>query len=162
MTEQPGQPEEGWAGRVISRRVEKKGLRPRLAAAVIAVLWLIAIVTFGIAEHLIDPATFDTVWLGMWWATQTVTTVGYGDVVPVDSAGQVMATVLMIGGLSFFAVVTGAITSAFVARAQATQRASARDPVMLKLNALESQLAAIKADLAQLPGAPGEQRGPPG
>ncbi|MDX6582013.1 MAG: voltage-gated potassium channel [Solirubrobacterales bacterium] len=160
---EPGQPDQGsWAGRVVSRRVEKKGLRPRLAAAVIAILWLIAIVIFGIVEHLIDPATFDTIWLGMWWATQTVTTVGYGDVVPVDAAGQLMATVLMIGGLSFFAVVTGAITSAFVARAQATQRASAKDPMMLKLNELETRLTAIQADLARLPGAPGEQRRPPG
>lgn len=149
-----GAPEEHWPARMVARRVEKKGLRPRLAAGVIAILWLIAIVVFGIAEHLIDPATFDTVWLGMWWATQTVTTVGYGDVVPVDSAGQAMASVLMIGGLSFFAVVTGAITSAFVARAQATQRASATDPMMLKLNELEAQLAAIRADLARPPDRP--------
>lgn len=156
------EPEQSWTGRVISRRVEKKGLRPRLAAAVIATLWLIAIVTFGIVEHLVDPESFDNIWLGMWWATQTVTTVGYGDVVPDQAAGQVIAAVLMIGGLSFFAVITGAITSAFVARAQATERASAHDPVMVKLNELESQLAAIKADLAQHPGAPGEQRGPPG
>jgi voltage-gated potassium channel len=60
------------------RRVEKKGLKPRYAASLIAVLWLIAIVVFGIAEHLIDKDSFNTVWQGMWWATQTVTTVGYG------------------------------------------------------------------------------------
>ena len=155
-------PEQSWAGRVVSRRVDKKGLRPRLAAAVIAILWLIAIVVFGIVEHLVEPESFDNIWLGMWWATQTVTTVGYGDVVPDQTAGQLIATVLMIGGLSFFAVITGAITSAFVARAQATQAARGEDPVMLKLNELESQLAAIKADLAQLPNAPGGQRGPPG
>lgn len=143
---------QNWAGRVIARRVEKKGLRPRLAASVIAILWVIAIVVFGIAEHLIDPTTFDNVWLGMWWATQTVTTVGYGDVVPDDAAGQVIASVLMIGGLSLFAVVTGAITSAFVARAQATTRARAEDPMMLKLTDVEAQLAAMRADVARLSG----------
>ena len=42
----------------------------------------VAIVIFGVVERLVDPDTFDTVWDGMWWATQTVTTVGYGDVVP--------------------------------------------------------------------------------
>ena len=157
-----GEPnEQGWAGRMISRRVEKKGLRPRLAAAVIAILWLIAIVSFGIVEHLVEPESFDNIWLGMWWATQTVTTVGYGDVVPDQAGGQVIASVLMIGGLSFFAVVTGAITSAFVARAQATQRASAGDPMMLKLNELETQLAAIRADLARLPGGTDEQHRAP-
>ena len=43
-----------------------------MAASVIAVFWLLAIVVFGIAEHLIEPDTFNTIWLGMWWATQTV------------------------------------------------------------------------------------------
>ena len=129
----PGDQEHSLLDRVIGKRVEKKGLRPRVAASIIAVLWLIAIVVFGIVEHLIDPDTFDTIWLGMWWATQTVTTVGYGDVVPGEAAGQFIAAVLMIGGLSLFAVVTGVITSAFVARAQAERRADREDPVMAKL-----------------------------
>jgi voltage-gated potassium channel Kch len=145
---EPTEREQDWPGRLIERRVEKKGLRPRVAASIIAVLWLIAIVVFGIAEHLIDPDTFDTVWLGMWWATQTVTTVGYGDVVPVDAGGQLIATVLMIGGLSLFAVVTGFITSAFVASAQAETRGTAEDPVMVKLVEIEAQLAAIRADVS--------------
>jgi voltage-gated potassium channel len=136
--------QEHWPDRLIAKRVEKKGLRPRVAASIIAVLWLIAIVIFGIVEHLIDPKTFDTIWLGMWWATQTVTTVGYGDVVPVDAGGQLIATVLMIGGLSLFAVVTAFITSAFVARAQADARAVGDDPVMAKLIEIEARLAAIE------------------
>ena len=79
-----------WPTRLIARRVEKKGLRPRLAAAVIAAAWLIAIVVFGIAEHLIDSDSFETVWDGMWWATQTVTTVGYGDIVPVSERARLV------------------------------------------------------------------------
>ncbi len=141
-------PEEHWPGRVIARRVEKKGLRPRVAASIIAILWVIAIVIFGIVERLVDPDTFDSIWLGMWWATQTVTTVGYGDVVPADTAGQLIATVLMIGGLSLFAVITGFITSAFVARAQAENRARADDPVIVKLGEIEAQIKALKDDLA--------------
>ena len=61
-----GRREERWSERVVARRVEKKGLRPRVAAGLIAILWLVAIVVFGIAEHLIDPEAFDTIWLGMW------------------------------------------------------------------------------------------------
>ena len=141
-------PEEHWPGRVIARRVEKKGLRPRVAASIIAILWVIAIVIFGIVERLVDPETFDNIWLGMWWATQTVTTVGYGDVVPDETAGQLIATVLMIGGLSLFAVITGFITSAFVARAQAENRARADDPVIVKLGEIEAQIKALKDDVA--------------
>jgi len=136
-----------YLGRIFARRVAKKGLRPRVAASLIAILWLIAIVVFGVVEHLIDRDTFDNVWLGMWWATQTVTTVGYGDVVPADAGGQLIATVLMIGGLSLFAVVTGVITSAFVARAQADSRVAGDDPVLVRIGELEAQLAALRSDL---------------
>ena len=143
-------PAQHWSGRLLARRVEKKGLRPRLAAAVIATVWLIAIVVFGIVERLVDPESFDSVWDGMWWATQTVTTVGYGDVVPDQGAGRLIASVLMIGGLSLFAVVTGTITSAFVARAQAEHRAKAEEPMLVKMTAIQTQLTAIRADVAKL------------
>ena len=139
------------AGRVIERRVDRKGLRPRVAASIIAVLWLIAIVIFGVVERLVDPDSFDTIWDGMWWATQTVTTVGYGDVVPDSADGQLIAAVLMVGGLSFFAVVTGVITSAFVTRAQAERRASEEDPMMAKLDDLASELEALRTEIARRP-----------
>jgi voltage-gated potassium channel len=130
--------------RYLERRIESKGLRPRVAAAVIAVLWLIAIVLFGVLEHLIDRSTFDNVWEGMWWATQTVTTVGYGDVVPASTAGQFVGSILMIGGLSLFAVVTGTITSSFVTRAQRQQPMT--DPETT------AQLEQIAAELRELRG----------
>ena len=142
--------EKPWAERALGRRVEKKGLRPRVAAGVIAVLWLVAIVVFGVVQHLIDPDAFANVWLGMWWATQTVTTVGYGDVVPGDTAGYLIAVVLMVGGLSLFAVVTGVITSTFVARAQAERATEANDPMLARLTRIETQLTAINADVARL------------
>jgi voltage-gated potassium channel len=134
----------------VERRVERTGLRPRFAASIIAACWLAAIVVFGIAEHLVNPETFDTVWLGMWWATQTVTTVGYGDVVPHDAAGQLIATVLMVGGLSLLAVITGVITSVFVARAQAERRADPDDPVIRQLTRMSAELEAVRKELAGL------------
>src|SRR5262249_23476863 len=68
------------------------GWRPRDAAYGIAAIWLLAVVSLGVVEHLVDPKTFDTVWLGMWWGVETVTTVGYGDVVPHDTVGKVIAS----------------------------------------------------------------------
>lgn len=128
-------------------RIEKKGLRPRYAVYVVIALWTLAIVVFGVVERLIDPGTFGSIWLGIWWATQTVTTVGYGDVVPQQTAGKVIAVFLMLGGLSFLAVLTGAITSAFVTRAQVERQKVGDDPVMERLDELSSQLEAIKAEL---------------
>jgi voltage-gated potassium channel len=128
--------------------VERKGLRPRYAASVIVAFWAVGVVVFGVVERLVDPKTFDNVWLGMWWAIQTVTTVGYGDVVPASTGGKVIASIMMLGGLSLFAVVTGAITSAFVAQAQG--RMAGGDPVIQKLEQVTAQLEAMEADLARL------------
>jgi voltage-gated potassium channel len=128
-------------------RIEKKGLRPRYAAYVVIAFWTLAIIVFGVVERLIDPGTFSSIWLGIWWATQTVTTVGYGDVVPQQTAGKAIAVFLMLGGLSFVAVLTGAITSAFVTRAQVERQKGGDDPMMERLDELSSQLEAIRADL---------------
>ncbi|MGH2985796.1 MAG: potassium channel family protein [Solirubrobacterales bacterium] len=148
-------------GRLIERRVERKGLRPRVAASVVAVLWMIAIVVFGVIMRLVDSDSFDTIWDGMWWATQTVTTVGYGDVVPADPAGQVIASVFMIGGLSFFAVITGVITSLFVTRAQDERRARGADPLAEKLDLVARELGELREQLARR-GGDGEPRPPSG
>ena len=107
-------------------------------------------VVFGVVERLVDPKTFHSVWLGMWWAVETVTTVGYGDIVPNQTAGKIIAGFLMLGGLSLIAVVTAAITSGFVSRAEAQRRAAGEDPVMQKLEEMAVELRAVKAELKNL------------
>jgi voltage-gated potassium channel Kch len=54
----------------------------------------------------------------MWWSLQTVTTVGYGDVTPKHPSGRLVAAVVMLEGIAFLAILTAAITSSFVARAE--------------------------------------------
>ena len=103
---------------------------PRGGATVIAAVTTIATVTFGLLMRTIDPENFSTLGQGLWWAVQTVTTVGYGDVVPTDTAGRLVAAAVMLLGLAFLAVITSAITSSFVARAseQRTRRAGGAAP----------------------------------
>jgi voltage-gated potassium channel len=134
----------------LETRIERKGLRPRDAAYLIGAFWTLAVVVFGVTERLLDPKTFHNVWLGMWWAVETVTTVGYGDIVPSQTAGKMVAAFLMLGGLSLIAVVTAAITSGFVSRAEAQRRASGHDPVMQKLEQIATELDAVRAELDQL------------
>jgi voltage-gated potassium channel len=52
---------------------------------------------------------------GIYWALQTMTTVGYGDVPPKTSLGRVVACVLMLLGIGFFALMTGAVAERFLA-----------------------------------------------
>jgi voltage-gated potassium channel Kch len=148
--------------RIVEQRLTTKGIRPRVAASIIATLWVIAIVIFGIVQHLIDPDTFTTIWDGMWWGTQTVTTVGYGDIVPEDTVGQVIAAIMMIGGLSLFAVITGSITSAFVARAEAARHEEGEDRTVLKLEEIGAQLTELREQLGALEARlPPSASGPP-
>ena len=65
----------------------------------------------------VDHKNFTTVGQGLWWSVQTVTTVGYGDVVPTNTSGRIVAALVMLLGLAFLSVITAAITSTFVARA---------------------------------------------
>ena len=136
--------------RWVSRQLQTKGLRPRFAAYLIAAVWIVAVVTFGVVEHLVDRETYPNVWLGMWWALQTVTTVGYGDVVPAQTAGKVIASFLLLGGLSLLAVVTGVVTSAFVTQAQEQRRAAGDDPVIRRLDDVARGLASVRAELKSL------------
>jgi len=125
-------------------------VRPRNAAYFIVVLWLGAVVIWGVLEHLIDKDTFPTIWLGMWWALQTVTTVGYGDIVPASTAGRLVATFLLLGGLAFLSVVTATITSSFVARRQAEMADDANDPILSRIDRLDARLDGIEAELRRL------------
>jgi voltage-gated potassium channel len=141
----------GPAGKWLARRVEKRGLRPRVAIYLVLGFWSAAVVIFGVLERLADPETFGSIWEGMWWAVQTVTTVGYGDVVPNQTSGKVIAGILMLGGLSTLAVLTGAITSGFVAQAQRKQTEAETERVMLELRDLKTQITTLREEIGRPP-----------
>jgi len=103
---------ERWLDRALARAVT-----PRGGAAVIAVVTTVATVGFGGLMTLVDHHNFPTVGQGLWWSVQTVTTVGYGDHVPTNTEGRLLAALVMLIGLAFLAVITAAITGSFVARA---------------------------------------------
>jgi voltage-gated potassium channel len=60
----------------------------------------------------------------VWWSITTVTTVGYGDIYPVTTAGRVVAVALMIGGVSLLGVVTATLASWIVQRVAEEDTAS--------------------------------------
>jgi voltage-gated potassium channel len=105
---------------LVERRLERFLETPtsvRNAAGVIVVATLVVVVGGGVLIRLIDPEEYGDVGTGMWWALQTVTTVGYGDVTPTHVGGRLVGAVVMLEGTAFIAIVTAAITSTFVARA---------------------------------------------
>jgi voltage-gated potassium channel len=105
---------------LIERRLERFLREPpsvRNAAGVIVIATAMVVVGAGVLIRLIDHAEYPDVWLGMWWALQTVTTVGYGDVTPTYLGGRLVGVAVMLEGVAFIAIVTAVITSTFVARA---------------------------------------------
>jgi voltage-gated potassium channel len=90
----------------------------RLAAAVIVTTTMAVVVASGVLIRVLDHKEYSSIWLGMWWALQTVTTIGYGDVTPKDVAGRIVGAFVMLEGVAFLTITTAAITSTFVARAE--------------------------------------------
>jgi voltage-gated potassium channel len=112
---------------LVERRLERFLREPasvRNAAGVIVVATLVVVVGAGVAISLIDSEEYPNVGIGMWWALQTVTTVGYGDVTPTDLGGRLVGVAVMLEGTAFIAIVTAVITSSFVTRATREHQAT--------------------------------------
>jgi hypothetical protein len=77
-------------------------------------------VGFAVLMRLLDPHDFPTIGLALWWAVMTVTTVGYGDIVPTTTPGRLVASGLMIVGFASLSLLTGFVASLLVHRRAAS------------------------------------------
>lgn len=68
------------------------------------------------AEHHVQPAQFGTIPDAMWWAIITITTVGYGDAVPITVYGKLIGAITALSGVFTLAMLTGIVASAFATR----------------------------------------------
>ncbi len=66
-----------------------------------------------LAERHVQPDVFGSIPAAMWWATATLTTVGYGDAVPVSGVGKVIGGVVMLLGYGLLALPVGIVATAF-------------------------------------------------
>jgi voltage-gated potassium channel len=121
---------------------------PRKAAVVIASVTTFMTLLAGWVMTLTDHDGFPTLGSGLWWAVQTVTTVGYGDHVPTTAPGQIVAAVVMLLGIGFVTVITASITGAFVARSRREQNLEGEaGPSAELMQQIDERLARIEAAL---------------
>ena len=145
---------------LIERRMSRFLREPpsvRTAAGVIVTATAVVVVGGGVAMRLLDHDEYPNVWVGMWWALQTVTTVGYGDVTPTHTSGRIVATFVMLEGIAFLTIIIAAITSTFVARAEAERESAegaeedkAEERIEAALDDLRTRLDRVEAMLSRL------------
>jgi voltage-gated potassium channel len=127
-----------------------KPLTARRAAAIIVSVTVSVTLLAGVLMHFTDAKTFPNVGDGWWWAVQTVTTVGYGDLVPKSAGGRAVASLVMLVGIGFLTIVTAAITSTFIETARRRLEGSTNKALSAKLDQIDVRLAAIETDLSEL------------
>jgi len=111
----PGPNRTSLVDRQIRRIANARSVTVGLAISFVALGFVGAIVM-----RLADPHNFPSLGLAIWWAIQTVTTVGYGDHVPTTTTGRVVGGAEMVLGVSFIAFLTAGVTSTVIHRADAT------------------------------------------
>jgi voltage-gated potassium channel len=111
-------------GAVISKKREQ--LVVALLLLFLAVIFASALMYF--VENQAQPEEFSSIPATMWWAVETLTTVGYGDVCPVTVLGKFMATVLAILGIAVFALPTAILGAGFVEEFERRHETNERCP----------------------------------
>jgi voltage-gated potassium channel len=124
-----------------------KPLTALRAAQIIAAVTVAVTVIAGLLIRVADARDFPNIGDGLWWAIQTVTTVGYGDVVPTNRGGRVIAALVMIVGIGFLTVITAAITSIFIESSRRRVEGLASDAIATRLDQIVARLDAIEATL---------------
>ncbi len=121
------------------------GLRYTTALALLTLLG--GAEAFAVAENV-------SVGTGIYWALTTMTTVGYGDITPKTTTGRVIACVLMLIGIGFFALITGAVAQRFLATdvaevEQETAQIEATEVyVLTEVHAIAERLRVLEATIA--------------
>jgi voltage-gated potassium channel len=137
--------------------------RPRVAAwyerltllraiATIVTVAVILVLIGGAMARLVEPEVFTSLGLAYWWAITTVTTVGYGDVVPKDPWGRTVGALLMLTGLALIPTLTSVIVSTLISKRTQVQTREFADELIkttASLQRIEERLARMEGGAAE-------------
>ncbi len=105
-------------GSLVERRAQKIA-SSRSVTVGLAITFVLLAFGGAVVIWILDQQDFPNLGPAVWWALQTVTTVGYGDVVPKTHVGRLVGSVEMVLGVSFLTFLTAAVTSTVIQRAGA-------------------------------------------
>jgi voltage-gated potassium channel len=111
-----------------------------------AVLTLLAVLGGGAAFAAVEKNEDLSAWDGVWWAIQTVTTVGYGSPKVTTDGGRIIGICLMIAGIGFVAVLTAAAAERFVRKrtAEEEQAREERQAITRRLDDIIARLDSLE------------------
>lgn len=99
---------------VIADAIFSKGQQLVSSVLIVFILMLGASLCMYSVEHEAQPEVFTNAFSGIWWAVTTILTVGYGDMIPITTAGKALAMCITILGYGMVAIPTGIISAGFV------------------------------------------------
>jgi voltage-gated potassium channel len=124
----------------------------RVAIVAITVVVLCSAVAYR-AEHPTNSG-FATFGDALWWGIVTLTTVGYGDIVPHTTAGRVSGVIIMITGIAVLGVLAGSLSSFFrinsSTSSEATTETTPTDAVLARVIDLQTQVANLAEQVARV------------
>ncbi|MCL4245449.1 MAG: ion transporter [Candidatus Dadabacteria bacterium] len=96
-----------------------------ISAVAVVLLLILSSTLMFFAEHKTQPHAFGNIPDAMWWAVVTLSTVGYGDLLPHTPLGKVIASCVSVLGIAIFAIPAGIIASGFVEEMKKTTEMTA-------------------------------------
>jgi len=118
-----------------------------------ALIVFTVVVGGGVVFVAVEPGQGLSTWDGLWWAYETVTTVAYGDIYPTTALGRIVATVVMTAGISFVALLTGALAQRFLygeGGSATPEPGPDKAEIVRKLDGLSQQIAELQKALGEL------------
>lgn len=106
------------------------GARARLYLIYVSTL-VVAVSSLAVVvvERNAPGATITNFGDALWWAAETISTVGYGDMYPVTPAGRVIAVILMVNGFAILSVLTATVAQKFVTNTFGIETPAGPDPL---------------------------------
>ena len=102
----------------------------------------------GTFISIIDPA-IDTPWDGIWWAIVTITTVGYGDIVPASPAGKIFGAILILSGIGLFSLLTASFSVFFLSREE-EEVVDKETELLQRIDGLEERMSALELNISRM------------
>ena len=109
---------------VITAVISSKKQQIISSVYIIVVLMLGSSLCMYSLEHEAQPEVFQNAFSGLWWSVSTLLTVGYGDIYPITTAGQLVGILITVLGVGMVAIPTGIISAGFVEQYSRLKRIS--------------------------------------